>query len=322
MAGVTDAAFRARVRRNGCGQLVTEMVSAAALARGNRKTLAYLHPPDRGPDLVIQLFGAVPAELAHAAELAQEAGFSRIDLNMGCPVKKVVRSGAGAALLTDVGRAERCVRALRRVVRGELSVKIRAGWDARSVNCLEVGRLAEHCGVDRITFHGRTRAQGYGGRADWSLVEELASAVSVPVVGNGDVTTAAEAVLRLRRHGCAGVMMGRAAVARPGIFRAAWDLWRECPDPGLPSAAELGADLVTQLEDLAVLKGPRRAVLEMRKFVAWGAKGVPGAAAFRRAVQQETEPEPLRRRILEFFGSAPSGDEGRSGDCPGMASVA
>lgn len=304
MAGVTDAAFRGRLRRNGCRRLFTEMVSAAALARGNRRTLGYLGVPDAGPDLAVQLFGAVPDELAAAAELAQEAGFRQVDLNMGCPVRKVVRSGAGAALMTDLGRAGACLEALRRVVRGTLSVKIRAGWTEGSINFLEVGRLAQARGVDLITLHPRTRAQGYGGQADWSLVRALAAEVSVPVVGNGDVGSAEQALARLRQCGCAGVMIGRAALSTPWIFREA-ELLAEGRAPGLPpSPAALGRDLCAQLDDLARWKGPRVAALEMRKFAAWGARGLPGAAEFRRGIQEAPDVAALRRAVEAFFGGA------------------
>lgn len=304
MAGVTDAAFRGRLRRNGCRRLFTEMVSAAALARGNRRTLGYLGVPDPGPDLGVQLFGAVPDELAAAAELAQEAGFRHVDLNMGCPVRKVVRSGAGAALMTDLGRAGACLEALRRVVRATLSVKIRAGWAEGSINCLEAGRLAEAHGVDLITLHPRTRTQGYGGQADWSLVRALAAEVSVPVVGNGDVGSAEEALARLRQCGCAGVMIGRAALAAPWIFRQAELLARDCAAGPLPSPSEIGEDLCAQIDDLVQWKGARVAALEMRKFAAWGARGLPGAAEFRRNIQEAPDVVAVRRAVEAFFGGA------------------
>ncbi|RMG93371.1 MAG: tRNA-dihydrouridine synthase family protein, partial [Candidatus Dadabacteria bacterium] len=183
MAGVTDPAFRRRLRRAGCRYLFTEMVSAAAVARRNRRTLAYLHASDRGPDLAAQVFGSRPDELAEAARAAAEAGFSHLDLNMGCPVRKVVRSGAGAALMRDPGLAAACVRALRRAFPGTLSVKIRSGWDAGRRNAAEIAALAEAEGADLVIVHPRTRAQGYAGEADWSVVGEVAARVGVPVVG-------------------------------------------------------------------------------------------------------------------------------------------
>lgn len=302
MAGVTDVAFRARLRRWGCRALTTEMVSAAALARGNRKTLAYLDAPDRGDDLAVQLFGADPRELAEAAEVVQEFGFHSVDLNMGCPVRKVVRSGAGAALLRDLERAERCLVALRKAVTGTLSVKIRSGWDAESVNFLATGRMAADCGADWVTLHPRTRAQGYSGAADWSQVETLARALSVPVVGNGDVGCAEQAVARLRRSGSSGVMIGRAALARPWIFREAQALWAGRVPDEPPTQAEIGQDLLRQMADLRRWKGERVAAFEMQKFLAWAARGVPGASEFRRKTQACACVGSLEMEIRRFFG--------------------
>ncbi|MBI5017000.1 MAG: tRNA-dihydrouridine synthase [Deltaproteobacteria bacterium] len=304
MAGVTDAPFRWRLRRNGCRLLFTEMVSAAALARGNRRTLEYLQPPDLGPDLGVQLFGAEPEELALAAHAAQGAGFAHVDLNMGCPVRKVVRSGAGAALLLDLGRAERCLRAMRREVSGLLSVKIRTGWDAGSVNALEVGRLAVDCGVDIVAVHGRTRAQGYGGRADWDVIGELAAALPVPVLGNGDIASADDAVQRLRGSGVAGVMIGRVALSCPWIFRDAERLLRGETPRGAPGPMEIGDDLLRQIDDLESVKGAKVALLESRKFVAWASRGFSGATEFRRRVQEIRNLSQFRRDVEGFFSEA------------------
>jgi nifR3 family TIM-barrel protein len=314
MAGITDAAFRGRLRRNGCKRLFTEMVSAAALARGNRKTASYLAVPDAGEDLGVQLFGADAEELAAAATMAEEAGFRHVDLNMGCPVRKVVRGGAGAALLGDPARASRCLNALRRAVHGTLSVKLRSGWDERSVNCIEMGRLAEACGVDRITLHPRTRSQGYGGNSDWRLVAALVEAVSVPVVGNGDVTSAEEAVRRLEECRCAGVMIGRAALGEPWIFR---DAEARCAgrEPGPPpTPAEIGADLLVQMDDVIRWKGERVAAFEMRKFAAWSAHGLVGAARFRRQIHATDGADPLRREVTSYFATASRADSGRGND--------
>lgn len=326
MAGVTDAAFRARLRRNGCRRLFTEMVSAAALARGNRKTRSYLAVPDAGEDLGVQLFGADPGELEAAAEMAQEAGFRHVDLNMGCPVRKVVRGGAGAALLREPVRAARCLAALRRAVGGTLSVKLRSGWDEGSINCAEMGRLAQDCGVDRITLHPRTRSQGYGGSSDWRLVKALAQAVSVPVVGNGDVGSGQDAVRRLAQCGCEGVMIGRAALGEPWIFREAGALWRGAEEPSPPAPEEIGEDLLHQLDDLVCWKGARVAALEMRKFAAWGARGLTGASRFRRRLHETDGVEALRREVASYFATAeraettPDGERGAN--LVGFAGVA
>ena len=301
MAGVTNPPFRNRLRRNGCRYLFTEMISASALARGNRKTLELLGPPDRGTDLAVQIFGADPAELAAAAERAQEAGFRHLDFNMGCPVRKVVRTGAGAALLRDLPKAERCLRTLRERVAGVLSVKMRTGWDAATVCAAEAARMAEACGVDVVVIHGRTRAQGYGGRADWGLIARVARLVTVPVVGNGDLRSDTEAVALLRDSGCAGVMIGRASLSAPWIFAQAEARWAGRPVPPAPGLAAMGEDLVRQMEDMLSLKPERVTVAEMRKFVAWASRGVRGASAFRREIQRIARAGEMAQAIRRFF---------------------
>lgn len=304
MAGVTDFSFRMRLRRNGCRQLYTEMISAAALARKNRRTLGYLDAPDLGEDLAVQLFGADPEELAEAALKAQEAGFRHVDFNMGCPVRKVVRTGAGSALLVDLSRAERCLRALRGAVKGRFTVKLRSGWDASNQNCLQVGTLIADCGADGLTLHPRTRAQGYSGLADWRWVALLVRELPIPVVGNGDVGSGADAVRRMEETGCAGVMIGRAALARPWLFAEAEALLAgEVPRP-TPTCEETGEDLLLQMEDLVRDKGGRAATVEMRKFVAWAAKSVPGAAEFRQRLQSLPSVQELVPEVRSFFGLA------------------
>lgn len=301
MAGVTDAAFRMRLRRNGCKNLFTEMASAAALARGNKKTLSFIDVPDLCGDLTIQIFGADPDELAKTAEIVQEAGFARIDLNMGCPVKKVIRSGSGSALLVNLRLAEKCIKSMRRVVSGLFSVKIRSGWNDGSLNYLETGRMAADCGVDFLTIHPRTRAQGFSGLANWDHVSELAAHLDIPVIGNGDVDTAETAVEKLRSTGCAGIMIGRGALSKPWIFEESHSLLYggSFKRPGLRAIAD---DLLLQLQDLARWKSPRTAVVEMRKFLIWTSKGMRGAADFRRRLIESVDLASLETEITSFFG--------------------
>ncbi len=308
MAGVTDPAFRERLRRNDCRYLFTEMVSAAAVARGNRRTLAYLDAPDRGPDLALQVFGSRPEDLAAAADRAAGAGFAHLDLNMGCPVRKVVRSGAGAALMNDSALARACLAALRREFPGLLSVKIRAGWDASRRNAPEIAALAEGEGVDLIVVHPRTRSQGYAGRADWTVVAAVAERVSVPVVGNGDIADARSAVDRLREAGCAAVMIGRGALGAPWVFGQAEALLRGDEPPLTPPSARIGQDLLDQFRDLVRWKGERVAVAEMRKFAAWAARGMPGATAFRRRIQGLPTRAEAEEEIRRFFQVETAGE--------------
>ncbi len=284
MAGVTDLAFRARLRRNGCRALSTEMISAAAMVRRHRGTAAMAAPPDRDDDTVVQLFGANPLELGRAARMLAEVGWRRLDFNMGCPVRKVTGSGSGSALLNDLGRAEACVRELRENFDGILTVKMRAGWRAAELVFEEAGRRVEAAGADGIALHARTRAQGYGGEADWSLVERLARAVEVPVAGNGDVVDADTAVERLRTFPIRAVLVGRAAMAAPWLYAQAFALLEGRLVPPTPGPREIADDLRLQFEDMTADKGERVAVAEIKKFAAWAAKGMEGAAEYRRRV--------------------------------------
>lgn len=305
MAGITDAPFRMRLRRNGCRSLATEMISATALVRENKRTLSYLNVPDLGDDLAVQIFGAKADDLAGAAELAQEAGFTRIDFNMGCPARKIIRSGSGSALLANPALAEKCLTALRRSVKGFFSIKIRSGWDDASLNFLQIGRMAVDCGVDSLTLHPRTRAQGFSGRANWLHVEELARNLSIPVVGNGDVDTPETAVSRLQSSGCAGVMIGRGALAKPWIFDIAEKILQGCDSSEIPHKPAIGKDLLLQMSDLIRWKSSRAAVLEMRKFLIWASKGMEGAADLRRRLIDANNLEAMETEIKNFFELLP-----------------
>jgi nifR3 family TIM-barrel protein len=305
MAGVTDEPFRARLRRNGCRALWTEMVSAAALVRGHRATLRMADPLDRDEGMVLQLFGAKPEELGRAARMVREMGWRRVDFNMGCPVRKVIRSGAGSAMLDDLGLAEACVRALREETNGILTVKLRTGAAADRPVCEEAGVRLEAAGADGLILHGRSRAQGYSGRADWSHVDGLARAVRLPVAGNGDIGSGAEAAARVAGHPVAAVMIGRAALHSPWIFRDAEAALEGRPPAAPPDAEEIAGDLALHFDELLALKGENAAVGEMKKFVAWAAKAMAGAAGYRCSVMAARRTEDMLAVIRNF--GAPGG---------------
>lgn len=284
MAGVTDAAFRARLKRNGCRAMWTDMISAAAMVRNHRNTLKMATPHECDGDTAVQLFGAKPSELGLAAQELTRLGWRRIDLNMGCPVKKVVKSGSGAALMRNATLAKECMSAVRENTDAIFTVKIRLGWNAPEENYLEIGGLAQEAGVDGVIIHGRTRSQLYGGEADWGQIGMLAKSLAIPVAGNGDIRSAAGAVERLEKEPVSAVMIGRAALEKPWLFRdAALLLDGQCV-LGAPSPQEVAEDLGLQLADMLKLKSERAAVAEMKKFVAWALKGFEGAAALRKTV--------------------------------------
>jgi nifR3 family TIM-barrel protein len=254
MSGITDSAYRSLVKElnpGAVGLVVTELISVEALARHNLRTHQMLRYRPHERPLSIQLFGAEPARMAEAAAIAEDLGADVIDLNCGCPAPKVTKKGGGAQLMRDPALLATIVRALRRAVRVPVTVKIRAGWDAGSRNAVEVARLAEGEGAAMIAVHGRTREQLYTGEPDWRLTAAVKEAVRVPVLGSGDVVTAAQALARLRETGVDGVMIGRGSLGHPWIFREIAALQRGAVPP-VPSTAErLDAvvRLLTRLEE-------------------------------------------------------------------------
>jgi nifR3 family TIM-barrel protein len=238
MAGVTDLPFRRICREHGASMVFTEMISAKGLCLGDRKSLSLLWSDGSDRPLGVQIFGAEPLMLAEAARICQELGADLLDINMGCPVHKVVKQGAGAALLRDLKLIEKIIRDVRLSITIPLTVKIRAGWDSRNIVASEVARICEHNGVDAIIIHPRTRSQGYGSPADWSLIEEAQSMVSIPVIGNGDVFSARDVLRMMASTGCKGVMIGRAARGNPWIFSGAAKLLQGHGDVRGPTLPE------------------------------------------------------------------------------------
>ncbi len=291
MAGVTDEPFRSRLRRNGCRALWTEMVSAAALVRNHRATLAMVDTRDIGDDTAIQLFGSKPDELAVAAQIICALGWRRVDINMGCPVKKVVKTGSGAAMMRDVDNAARCVEAVRVCSTGIVTVKMRLGWTLGEQNFLELAQKVSSAGADAVILHARTRSQGYSGEADWDKIDQLAGSIPVPIAGNGDITTALKAVEMLADHPVSAVMLGRAPLGEPWIFRDAHLIAEGKAALEKPGPGEIAEDLALQFNDLRALKGDRCAVAEIKKFIAWSVKGHKGAAGFRNSAMRLTDVE-------------------------------
>lgn len=284
MAGVTDAPQRILAKEFGCGLVYSEMVSDKGIRYRNCHTLAMLRSEPAERPLSLQLFGAEPESVAEAARYVESLGIADvIDFNMGCPAPKVVKNGEGSALMRDPLLAERILRALRRAVRLPVTVKMRKGWDAQSVNVVELARRAEDAGVDAVAVHGRTRADFYAGRADWDCIAAVKRSVQIPVIGNGDVRSAEDAARMLRETGCDAVMIGRAAQGNPWIFRevAQYLCTGELPAP--PTLAERRVVLLRHLDMLLAAKGDYIGVREMRKHAAWYTRGLPHAAQLRAA---------------------------------------
>jgi tRNA-dihydrouridine synthase B len=296
LAGLSSLPYRLLAMECGCALAISEMVAAEGLVRAHAKTRRYVENDAAVRPFGVQLFGAQPASTAEAIRALDGEGVDLIDLNMGCPVRKVVVKGAGAALLREPLRAAELLRAARTATRRPLTAKIRAGWDASSINCVEIARIAEACGADAVTLHARTREQEYRGRADWSLIAKVKAAVRIPVIGNGDVRSRADALRMLSETGCDAVMIGRAAVGNPWIFR---EILEESYRP--PTPPERGAMALRHLTLLCSFMGERLAVLNMRQILPWYGKGLRGVRAFMQRVHRTSHPQELAEEIIRFF---------------------
>jgi len=285
MAGVTNHAFRLMCKENGgCGLVTSEMVSAYALRHGHARTRAMLDWTEEERPVAVQIFGADPKVVAEGARIVEEAGADIIEINMGCPASKVVKTGAGAALLKDLPRAEAMISAVVRAVRVPVTVKTRKGWDGCEETAVEVARMVEGSGGGGIAVHGRTAGEGYSGPADWDVIRRVKEAVSIPVIGNGDVRTPEHARRMFDETGCDGVMIGRAALGNPWVFRRVHAYLRtgtNLPEPGFDERTEAARRHVRLLVECL---GEARAVKEMRGHIAWYVRGAPGAAAIRARV--------------------------------------
>lgn len=283
LAGITNLPMRLLAKEAGCGLVCSEMVSANGLVFGSRKTAQLMHTVPEEYPLSIQLFGTDPAIMAEAACMAQAAGAAVVDINFGCAVKKVVKTGAGVALMRTPQRAEALLKAVRQAVSVPLTVKIRSGWEASGRQALEVARLAEACGVDALAVHPRSASQGFRGCADWSLIAAVKQALRIPVIGNGDIVKAEDARQMVSQTGCDGVMVGRAAIGNPLIFAAilACLAGRQPASPVLEQRFRI---MKRYVRDSVAYLGERQACLMMRSRLGWFVKGLPGSSRFRQGI--------------------------------------
>jgi len=302
LAGVTTAPFRLLCRELGAAFSYTELISADGLVRGrgesrlNTFRLLQSLPGER--PFAVQIFGADPAILAEAARIVSALDADLVDLNFGCPDRKVVARGAGAALMRDPGKAAEIFRAVREATRLPLTVKMRSGWDQGAINAPEIARAAEAAGLDAVTVHARTGKQGFKGSADWQVIRQVVEAVKIPVIGNGDVASAGDVRQIFQETGCAAVMIGRAVRGNPWIFR----ILQGGPEPTMAERRDTALRHLQMLEDLS---GPDQAVREMRLHLAWYSKGLPAAAAIRRRINSIKDIATLRETIAQGFQADP-----------------
>lgn len=297
MAGVTDLPFRLLCKEQGAGLLCMEMISAKALQYKNKNTKALLeiHPGEYPVSL--QLFGSDPYIISEMAKEIEELPFQILDINMGCPVPKVVKNGEGSALMKDPGKVYEIVNQTVKAIRKPVTVKIRKGFDDGHINAVEIAKVIEEAGGAAVAVHGRTREQYYSGRADWEIIRRVKEAVSIPVIGNGDVVSGETAQAMMRQTGCDGVMIGRAAQGNPWIFRELAEYEKTGKRPARPSGGMMKEAMLRHARLQMEFKGDYIGIREMRKHVSWYTKGMEGSAKLRDAVNRVESYEELNELL-------------------------
>lgn len=309
MSGVTDMPFRRLVKKHGVGFVVSEMIASQAMIRKTRQSLLMAKNTVEEYPMAVQLAGCEPDVMAEAAKLNLDKGAAIIDINMGCPVKKVVNGHAGSALMRDECHAAKIIEATVKAVNIPVTLKMRTGWDDQNRNAPNLAKIAEECGVKMITVHGRTRCQLYNGKSDWSFIRKVKEAVTIPVIGNGDVVCVENAQELLDLSGADGVMIGRGAYGRPWFLNQVSHFLKtkeRLPDPPLETQREI---VLEHFEDMLHHYGEHTGLLMARKHMGWYSKGLRSSAEFRVAVNQATSSKEVKELTEKFFDKSLEGEK-------------
>lgn len=299
MASITDGPFRRMIKKRGCGLVCSEMISASGLYHDSGKTFDMLRHAETEKPFSVQIFGAKPDVMARAAQIAQQAGADVIDINFGCAVKKIVKTGAGAGLMRDRQHAEALIRAVRKAVDIPLTIKIRSGWDTSGEDAVDIAKTAQACGVDAVAVHPRTAGQKFSGKADWRIIAAVVRALSIPVIGNGDIRQPGDALQMMRETGCDAVMIGRAAIGNPWIFSQVHALIANRPfvEPDLEMRFSVIKEYVA---DMIACYGQTHACRIMRSRLGWLLKGLPEASRYREAITGITTPADVHAILADY----------------------
>jgi nifR3 family TIM-barrel protein len=312
MAGVTDTVFRRFIRNlGGCGLIMTEFTSADGVLRAkDKKAKRYLHFYEDEHPISAQLFGSNPQVMADAARMVEDLGFDLVDLNLGCPAKKVVKCNGGSGLLRDLPAIREIFEATRAAVKIPFTVKFRAGWNDENIICVELAKMAEECGLNAVALHARTREQGYSGPARWEWIAEIKDSVKIPVIGNGDIRTPQDACAMVEQTGCDAVMIGRMAPSNPWIFRQIEQYTGWLSDGSAVDGDSTPYEQPTEADRYDMIHTYFRMLIEeelpdaqgkMKQFASWFTHGVPGGAALRKAIYESKSAPEILVRVEEFF---------------------
>ncbi len=300
LAGISNLPFRLIVKEAGCGLVCSEMISANALAYGSIKTKNMMCSCEDEKPLSVQIFGSDPVIMADAAAMTEEAGADILDINFGCSVKKILKSGAGAALMRDPEKTKAILTKIRAIIKIPFTIKLRSGWDQSGKDAFKIAKIAEDCGVDAITFHPRTATQGFSGKADWSLITAMKQQISIPIIGNGDIAEPGDAVNMLTQTGCDAVMAGRAAIGNPWIFKQIQMLLNG--DDIAPVDLTTRFDTMKRyLETSVKYFGELHACRMMRSRLSWFVKGLPASSRFRESITRIKTQAQGEALIDEYF---------------------